>query len=110
MLVTEDLGELEKRGEERYIYTILTYIVGVGETPQQEDLLQAIKQLESVNEEKLMTLADYLKPDVFKRGIEKGRKERDEEIAKAMLTKGIDVNTIASVTGYSKEELKKLIN
>jgi predicted transposase/invertase (TIGR01784 family) len=124
--ILEGLRELEKQGEESYIYSIITYIVGVGETPRQEDLLQAIKKLESVDEEKVMTLAEYLKPEVFRRGmkkgleeglekgiekgIEKGKKERDIEIAKAMLLKGIDLDTIAGVTGYSKEEIKKFLN
>ena len=120
--ILETLKELEKQGEESYIYTIITYMIGIGETPYQEGFLKAVKKLESVTEEKLMTLAEYLKPDIFKRGLEKGlseglekglekgRKERDSEIAKAMLLKGIDLDTIAGVTGHSKEEIKKLLS
>lgn len=116
------LKELEKQGEEGYIYTIITYMAGVGETPHQGEFLQAIKKLESVTEEKLMTLVEYLKPELLKRvsdqartlaleeGLEKGRYERDIEIAKAMLLKGIDLETVAEVTGHSKEELKKLLS
>ena len=114
MNILDELRELEKKGEESYIYTIITYIVSVGETPHQEDFFHAIKKLETVNEEKLMTLAEYLKPAVFKRGIEKGiEKGRQEEkvaIAKAMLLKGIDMEIVAGVTEFSKEEIKKLLN
>ena len=104
------LATLEKQGEESYIYTIITYMAGVGETPHQEGFFQAIKKLESVNEGKLMTLAEYLKPEVYKRGLEKGRQEEKIEIAKAMLLKGIDIEIVADSTGLSKEEVRKLLS
>ena len=44
----------------------------------------------------------------MEKGIEKGRKERDEEVAKAMLFKGIDKEIIADVTGLSLNEIKGL--
>ena len=112
--IIEILKELEKQGEESYIYTIITYMAGVGETPHQEDFFQAIRKLESINEEKLMTLAEYLKPEVYKRGLEKGlekgRHEEKIEIAKILLLKGIDIATVADSTGLSKEEIKKLLS
>lgn len=120
--ILQALKELEKQGEESYIYTIMTYMVGAGETPRQEDLIEAIKELESMNEEKIMTLAEYLKPVVFKRGIEKGRQEGIEkgiekgrkeekiEIAKAMLLRGIAIETVVGVTELSKDEIKKLLS
>lgn len=80
-------------------------MVGVGETPHQADFLEAIKKLESINEEKLMTIAEYLKPEVFKRGLEKGI-----EIAKAMLLKGINIETVAGITKLSQKEIKKLLS
>jgi len=62
--------------------------------------------LESVDEEKLMTLADYLKPEVFKRGIEKSRRD----IAKTLLSKGMNIEEVVETTKLSKEEVKKLLN
>ena len=41
-------------------------------------------------------------------GIEKGREERDKEIAKAMLFNGIDLEIIAGVTGLCLNEIKEL--
>lgn len=114
MSILDDIRELERLGEESYIYSMITYIAGVGETPRQEDLFQAIKRLESVNEEKLMTLAEYLKPEIFKRGIEKGiakgRQEEKIEMAKAMLLKGIDIETVTEVSELSKTEIQKLLS
>ena len=113
--------ELEKYGAESYIYSMVTYIAEAGELPHQEDWVEAIQKLESIDEEKLMTLmnlVEHLKPEVAKRCIEKGRQEgRQEgrheekvEIAKAMLLKGIDLELIASVTELSKKEIKKLLS
>lgn len=114
MSILDDLRELETHGEESYIYSMITYIVGVGETLCQADLLQAIRKLESIDEEKLMTLAEYLKPEVFKRGIEKGiekgRRQERIEMVKTMLLKGIDLETVANVTELSKTEIQKLLS
>ena len=52
-----------------------------------------------------MTIAEYLKPEVFKRGLEKGI-----EIAKAMLLKGINIETVAGITKLSQKEIKKLLS
>ena len=39
---------------------------------------------------------------------QEGREEAQNEIAKALLEKGIDKATIASCTGLSEEEIEKL--
>lgn len=110
----EFLKQLEKQGEESYIYSVITYMVGVGETPNQEDFLKAVKKLESISEEKIMTLAEYFieryKPEVLKRRTEKDRKERDIEIAKTLLLKGISIEIISETTNLPKEEIKKLLS
>ena len=125
--IFEVLKELEKQGEESYNYTLITYIAGLGNTPHQGDFIKAVKKLEFVNEEKVMsTILEYLKPELLKKvsaqariqaleeGLEKGRQEgRQEErieIAKAMLLKGIDIETVAGITGLSKEEIKKFLS
>lgn len=46
----------------------------------------------------------------FDEGMEKGKQERDMEIAKAMILKGMDLETISEVTALSKEEIKKLFS
>ena len=65
-----------------------------------------------------MTLADYLKPDVYKRGIqqglEKGLAEGIEkgrtEIARNMFVKGVNIGFIVSVTGLLQDDIVKLMN
>ena len=43
-----------------------------------------------------------------KRGKEEGEKEKQQEIAKKMKEKGIDISTIIEITGLKKEEIEKL--
>ena len=72
----------------------------------------------------MQSLAEYLEIEVFKIGFEKGRKEeikrteqereksRQERIkmVKAMFFKGIDVDTISDITGYSQKEIKMILS
>ena len=46
--------------------------------------------------------------DGMERGMEKGRKEEKTAIAKAMQLNGLDLDTISSVTGLSRDELNEL--
>ncbi len=136
--IIDVLKELEKRGESSYIYTVITYMAGIGTVPDQEEFFKTVKKLESVNKEKIMsTLVDHLQSELLDRarkqafeeaskqlreqflqeGLEKGRKERDVavvraklEIAKAMLLKGIDTETIAATTNLPKGDIKKLLS
>jgi predicted transposase YdaD len=108
--ILPELKVIEAHGEVGYINSVLTYVVGLAQTPHQEDLYETIKELGTVNEEKLMTLADYLKPKVYNRGIEKGEEKRNLEIARNMLAKGMDIDLIASVTELSSQEIKGLVH
>jgi predicted transposase/invertase (TIGR01784 family) len=54
-----------------------------------------------------MTLADHLKPEVFKRGVEKGIEKGRIEMAKTLLLEGVDTEIISKTTGLSSEEIKK---
>jgi len=125
-VLIEPLKVIEVQGEESYINTIVTYVMGFGE----EDLYKVVKTLKTVDEEKLMTLAEYLKPKIYQRGIEQGLEQGLEkglekgleqglaegaekskiEIARSMLVKGTDTEFIMSVTGLSQEEITKLMN
>lgn len=117
--IFEALKELETHGEESYIYTIITYMAGVGETPNQADFLQTVKELEFVNEEEIMpAILEYLKPELLRRAseqarvqaLEEGEQKARIEMAKAFLLKGVDINIIASATKLPKEEIKKLFS
>jgi len=90
-------------------------VLDAGKAPREEDIDNAMKRLESRDKEKFMTLIEYFKPKIFKRGMEKGleqgleqgRKERDIQMAKTLLLEGIDMDIISKTTGLSKEEIRK---
>jgi len=119
--ILPELKVIEAYGEVGYINSVLTYVVGLAQTPHQEDLYETIKELKTVDKERLMTLADFLKPDIYNRGIEhgiqqgeekgieKGKVESKVEIARNMLAKGTNIDFIASVTGLSRQEIKGLV-
>jgi predicted transposase/invertase (TIGR01784 family) len=44
------------------------------------------------------------------RGIEKGREERNIEIAKNLLAQGVDICTISTATGLTEEEIRKMVH
>ncbi len=57
-----------------------------------------------------MTIAEMLKQEGRKEGVEKGRKEGIEETkketARSLLDEGVDINIISSATGLSLQEIK----
>ena len=118
------LRKLESQDESDYIYTIISYVVEAGEVSDKAEFLQTIKKLESINEEKVMTIVEQLKPEIYKRGIEKGRVEGKQEgkregkqegkreashtIAINLLSLGLPQEKISQATGLSLPELEGL--
>ena len=113
---------VEAHGEEGYINKVVTYVATMGETPHQEELYQSIKEIGTGEEEKLMTLVEYLKEKLVEetlqkglaegrtQGLEQGLEQGKTETARNMLAKGADPEFISSVTGFSKKEISKLMN
>lgn len=62
-----------------------------------------------------MTLADYLKPDLYKRAIQQGLEKRlaegiekgRTETARNMFVKGVNIGFIVSVTGLLQDRYRK---
>jgi len=106
------LRKLESQDESDYIYTVISYVVEAGEVSDKAEFLQTIKKLESINEEKVMTIVEQLKPEIYKRGIEKGRVEGKREashtIAINLLSLGLPQEKISQATGLSLPELEGL--
>lgn len=114
------LKELEKQGELDYIYVSLTYIIEAGEVSSKQEFFNAIRSLESIDEEKIMTIAEQLKKEGYRQAIEQnkdkwffegrqeGRQEEKKEIARQMLAENISLEMISRVTGFSIEALQKL--
>jgi len=122
----EILRKLEETGEIDYIYRVVTYVFEAGEISDEDELRKTItSNLTSIDEEKIMTLAEQWKREGFKKGIEKGLLEGIEkgmergmekgkevektEIARNLLSIGVEIGTISKATGLSAEEIKKLM-
>ena len=94
----------------------MSYVVEAAEVSNKEEFLQTIKQLESVNEEKIMTLVEQLKPEVYKRGIEKGIEKgikrgiekASYKIAFNFLKLGLSLEQISQATELSLSELEDI--
>ena len=61
-----------------------------------------------VTEEEKLDIGEAYYEDGYKRGIEIGLKQGKEDVALAMLSKGIDDLVIAECTGLPVEEIKSL--
>ena len=61
-----------------------------------------------VTEEEKLDIGEAYYEDGYKRGREIGLKQGKEDVALAMLSKGIDDLVIAECTGLSVEEIKSL--
>ena len=51
----------------------------------------------------------YAKREGIKEGEKKGKKEKQIEIAKKMIKKGMEIKTVIEITGLDKKEIEKLL-
>ena len=68
---------------------------------------EAEKRLAELREKAIRDEAAALK-GATQKGIEQGIEQEKLEVAKKMLAKGIDINTIIEVTELTKEEIEKI--
>jgi predicted transposase/invertase (TIGR01784 family) len=117
--------ELEKYDANSYIYSIMVYIAKAGKIPHEERWMKTIQSLESADQENIMTLMNlleklqpHLEQKMMEKGIEKGiaqgiakgEHKRELEIAKALLTQGVALDTIVAATNLPKEDIKRLLS
>lgn len=119
------VAELEKYDANSYIYSIVAYIAKAGKIPHEERWMETIQTIESADQENIMTLMNLLEKlqpqferymeqkvtqKVMEKGIEKGEHQKALEIAKALLSHGVALDTIAKATNLPKEDIKKLLS
>lgn len=84
-----------------------------------ENIKEAKEKLEEIsNDEIMQRLADWreaaehdeasVRNMAFNEGMINGAKQRDFEIAKKMREKGMDINTIAELTGLTIKEIENI--
>lgn len=84
--------------------TLINYIAQAGEAQDVHTLLFGLAQRVPQHGETLMTFAEKLRNE----GMQEGRRVALQEIAEAMLKRGLDSEAIMEITGLSKDELQKL--
>jgi predicted transposase/invertase (TIGR01784 family) len=98
------LRKLESQNEVSYIYTIISYVVEAGEVSDKAEFLQTIKRLESVSEEKIMTIAEQFRQE----GKIEGKIETSHAIAFNLMKLGIHLEQISKATSISVTELQDM--
>lgn len=108
---------LEGYTNEKQVRTLMNYMFQVGETEHPEALLTQLASQVPQHGDTLMTIAEQLKQtgrmegrlegrqEGMQLGEAKGRQEAVREMARNMLAKGIDIDTISSITGMTADEL-----
>lgn len=92
---------VDSLGEEEYIVKCVSYISARGDLSDQKKFVKELsRNLKSMDEEKIMTLAEQWKQE--------GRQEGLEKAAIGMLKEGIDLSRIASILDLPLSKLKKL--
>ncbi|HDV5163349.1 TPA: Rpn family recombination-promoting nuclease/putative transposase, partial [Escherichia coli] len=60
------------------------------------------------HEDKLMTIAERIEQQGIQKGIQKGRMEEKQDIARQLQKTGMSSAQICQITGLSEAELKKI--
>lgn len=104
---------LEGYTNEKQVRTLMNYMFQVGETEHPEALLTQLASQVPQHGDTLMTIAEQLEQKGLQKGRmegmqlgeAKGRQEAVREMVRNMLAKGIDIETISSITGMTADEL-----
>ena len=94
------------------ITVLVNYLIQAGQTQDVQKLLYGLAQRVPQHGEELMTMAEQLKligrQEGIQQGILEGKLAATQDIAQAMLARGLDSNIITEITGLSLDELQQL--
>lgn len=90
------------------IIVLVNYMVRAGQARNVQKLLYGLAQRVPEHGDKFMTMAEELKMIGRKEGIQEGKFAAMQDVAKAMLAKGLDKSMIMEITGLSVDELQQL--
>ena len=115
--IINDIKPIESQvGMEYYICRLLSYIIEASDIDEQEFVNIVKTGLTTINEEKIMTLAERLRQegrqegrqDGLQEGIEKGKFEALKAVAMTLFGQGMPIAQIAAVTGLSVQDIEQL--
>lgn len=81
--------------------TLFNYMMQTGDATHFSEFLTEVAQRSPHHKERLMTIADRLR----QQGIQQGKRDEAQRIARMMLADGIDAHTVARITGLPVDEL-----
>ncbi|MCL1124586.1 Rpn family recombination-promoting nuclease/putative transposase [Shewanella surugensis] len=93
---------------DKQVESLMSYILQVGETNNLNALITLLALEVPEHKDTLMTIADQLRQEGEAKGRQEGRQEVLNEMARSMLLRGIERNTVMDVTGLSPDELAQL--
>ena len=95
-----DLRNIQKNGDSDYIYNIISYLFETGGVPNKAEFINTIKTGLSIEEEKVMTLAEQFRAE--------GETIALHKMALKMLNKGLDTKEVSQITEISEKDLCEL--
>lgn len=87
------------------LYLVIKYVVEAGEVSNKQKFVELLTHTLPEGEKEMTTLAQ----DWVKEGEQKGAHQKTIDIAKTMLSKGLEFKLIRDITNLSEQDLKKLI-
>ena len=98
----EELDKLSKISKDRRVNKYMDEVKRVNEDPEFREFISA--------EEDNRKIENSIKKELREDGIKEGKKERNIEISKNMLSKNMDIKLISEITGLMEDEIKSLNN
>jgi predicted transposase/invertase (TIGR01784 family) len=90
----------DKNNISEYLEVLVNYLVNSPGKLTEEELQEPVTRIIEEGGADMQT--------IFEKWVEKGKIEKTLEVAKKMLLKGLDPNTIMDITGINREEIDKL--
>jgi predicted transposase/invertase (TIGR01784 family) len=94
----------DKNNISEYLEVLVNYLVNSPGKLTEEELQEPVNRLIEQGGADMQTIFEKW----VEKGIEKGKIEKALEVAKNMLLKGLDPNTIMDMTGVNREQIEKL--
>jgi len=107
--VMPELKIIENSGNSEYTYRIISYLFEKGEVLDQNEFIETLKTGLSVEEDKIMTLAEKFRAEGEARGEARGEEATLQRMALKMLNKGIATDQVVELTEISEKEVLALL-
>ncbi|MGB0934818.1 MAG: Rpn family recombination-promoting nuclease/putative transposase [Alphaproteobacteria bacterium] len=108
-IIHETLADIDREGEEDYIELVIRYVYSAAQTIDQNEFVNAVTKLESVDEETIMTLAQQAQQKGIQIGIQKGMQQGITSLVIKMHSKGFNTKKISEMTDMPESLIMELL-